>query len=53
LARPLDVVVDAMAHAKAQYLACGFRMDTPDARIAIESAAIAALAEQARRGTAL
>lgn len=52
LAHSLDEVADAIALAKARYLTCGFRMDAPDARIAIESAAVAALAERARRGNA-
>jgi hypothetical protein len=52
LAYSLEVVTDAMAQAKAEYLARGFRIDAPDARIAIESAAVAALAERARRGIA-
>jgi len=48
----LDVVAQAMAEAKAQYLARGLRIDAPDARSAIESAAVAVLAERARRGAA-
>ncbi len=46
----LDVVADAMAQAKAHYLARGLRMDASDARNTIELAAVAALAERARRG---
>jgi hypothetical protein len=45
----LDVVADAMARAKADYIGRGLRMDAPDAQIVIESAAIAALADRARR----
>jgi hypothetical protein len=47
-AHSLDVVAHAMAEAKAQYLARGLHMDAPDARSAIESAALAALSERAR-----
>lgn len=45
-AQALEVVVDAMVLAKAEYLARGGRMDAPDARRAIELAAVAALAER-------
>lgn len=48
----LDVVVDAMTRAKAEYIARGHRMDAPDARSVIEAAAVAALAERARGGGA-
>jgi hypothetical protein len=48
----LDVVADAMTRAKAEYLARGHRMDAPDARSVIEAAAVATLAERARRGGA-
>jgi hypothetical protein len=43
----LDVVADAMARAKAEYIARGHRMDAPDARSVIEAATVAALAERA------
>lgn len=46
----LEAVADAMARAKAEYLGRGLRMDAPDARIVIESAAIAALNDRASRG---
>ena len=46
----LDVVVDAMTRAKAEYIARGHRMDAPNARSVIEAAAVAALAERAGRG---
>lgn len=49
LAHSLDVVADAMAKAKTEYLERGLRMDAPDARSAIESAAVAALAKLSRR----
>ncbi len=45
----LDVVADALARAKAEYVGRGLRMDAPDARSVIESAAIAALADRVRR----
>lgn len=51
LAHSLGVVADAIAQAQEQYLARGFRIDSPDARIAIESAAVAALADRPQRGT--
>lgn len=44
----LDVVADAMARAKAEYVGRGLRMDAPDARSVIESAAVAALADRIR-----
>ena len=43
-AHSLGVVADALAKAKAAYLARGLRMDSPHARGAIEAAAVAALA---------
>jgi hypothetical protein len=44
-----DVVADAMARAKAEYVGRGLRMDAPDARSVIEAAAVAALADRSRR----
>lgn len=45
----LEVVANAMARAKAEYVGRGHRMDAPDARSAIEAAAIAALADRTLR----
>jgi hypothetical protein len=52
-AHPLDVVIDAMIQAKAQYLAQGLRMDAAGARGAIESAAVAILEVRSQRGGTL
>jgi hypothetical protein len=50
-AHSLDVVADAMAKAKTEYLERGLRMNAPDARSAIESAAVAALAKRSPRSS--
>lgn len=49
----VEAVAEAMVQAKAQYLGRGFRMDAPDARSAIEAAAVTILEKRGaqRRGS--